>query len=303
MAATPRVSIALPVYNGANYLAGALESLSKQTFADYELILADNASSDETEEIARRYAAQDPRVRYLRSDTNRGGTWNFNRVVDEARGTYFKWAAHDDLCLPRFVEVCVRELDADPNAVLCYPQATIIDGDGHVMRDYSDDLDLRDADPVVRFRRFLDVYRRPHRGNPLFGVHRTAVLRQTPLLGKYVSADILLLGELALRGEIHELPERLFLRRDHEQASVRATPSFRARIAWFDPALVGTLQMTRWIWLRAYRSAVRRASLSPDQRRSCYALLRRWMLWNARGLAKDAAKAAIWPLVRATRRA
>ena len=82
----PRVSIGLPVYNGERYLAQSIECLLGQSFTDFELIVSDNASTDSTPAIVRRYAEKDSRVRWFRSETNRGLAWNFNRVVELARG-------------------------------------------------------------------------------------------------------------------------------------------------------------------------------------------------------------------------
>src|SRR5687767_14896710 len=86
---TPGVSVGVPVYNGEDYLAECLESLLKQSFEDFELILSDNGSTDATEQICREYAARDARIRYLREPENRGGSWNFNRLPRLARGEYF----------------------------------------------------------------------------------------------------------------------------------------------------------------------------------------------------------------------
>ena len=99
----PRVSIGLPVYNGENFLEFALDSILGQTFQDFELIISDNASTDATESICRRYAAKDSRIRYYRNPNNQGAAQNYNRVFALARGEYFKWAAHDDVCKPNYL--------------------------------------------------------------------------------------------------------------------------------------------------------------------------------------------------------
>ena len=117
-AATRRLSIGLAVYNGERYLAEALTALLSQTYADFELIIADNASTDETESIARFFATKDQRVRYVRHSRNIGVNRNYQSVLDLARGELFRWAAADDLCAPTAVERCVRVLDANPSCVL-----------------------------------------------------------------------------------------------------------------------------------------------------------------------------------------
>jgi glycosyltransferase involved in cell wall biosynthesis len=86
----PKLSIGLPVYNGERYLRQTLDSLLGQEFQDLELIISDNGSSDGTAAICEAYAKADKRVRYYRSNTNQGATWNYRRVLELAEGTYFK---------------------------------------------------------------------------------------------------------------------------------------------------------------------------------------------------------------------
>ena len=99
----PRVSIGLPVRNGARYLGEAVDSLLRQTYTDFELIISDNASTDQTEAICRAYVARDPRVRYYRSSQDVGLANNYNYLFIRARGEYFKWAAADDVHEPDYL--------------------------------------------------------------------------------------------------------------------------------------------------------------------------------------------------------
>jgi len=92
----PKVSVGMPVFNGEKFIREALDSLLAQTFTDFELIISDNASTDKTEAICRKYAIKDKRIRYVRQSKNRGGVNNFKWVLDAAVGEYFMWAACDD---------------------------------------------------------------------------------------------------------------------------------------------------------------------------------------------------------------
>src|SRR5689334_18309225 len=112
---TPKLSVGLPVYNGEAYLRTALESIVTQDYQDFELIISDNASQDGTAAICREYAQRDKRIRYYREEANRGGARNLNRVFELSRGKYFKWAAHDDVCLPGFFRRCVEVFDRAPS--------------------------------------------------------------------------------------------------------------------------------------------------------------------------------------------
>lgn len=231
----PSVTIGLPVYNGEAYLEEALRSLVTQTYPDIEIIVSDNASTDRTMEICRDFAAQDRRVRFLRNPQNIGATANYNRLVDEARGVYFKWAAHDDNCRPDFVAACITALDAEPSAVLCYPSTLVIDGQGVIVSKYRDGIDLRDPDPAERLRCYLrrNFIRAKGMCNPIFGLCRTTLLRRTRLIQNFIGSDRTLLAHLALLGDVIELPLFLFERRVHAQTSTMADSRFSSRASWF----------------------------------------------------------------------
>ena len=100
-----------------------------QTFEDFEIIVSDNASTDGTAAIVERYAERDSRVRLLRQPQNVGAARNYNYTVELAKGEYFKWAAHDDLCAPTFLERCVGVLDSRPEVATCYTRTQYVDGE------------------------------------------------------------------------------------------------------------------------------------------------------------------------------
>lgn len=109
----PRVSVGMPIYNGERFLKAAIESILAQTLTDFELIISDNGSTDQTQEICQAYATKDQRIRYYRSAQNFGASWNHNRVFELSTSEYFKWAACDDICKPEYLEQCVEILVDD----------------------------------------------------------------------------------------------------------------------------------------------------------------------------------------------
>ncbi|MFC4107003.1 glycosyltransferase family 2 protein [Micromonospora zhanjiangensis] len=231
----PRVSLGLPVRNGERYLSECLDALLAQQYADFELIVSDNASTDRTWEICRRYAAVDRRIRLYRNEIDRGGHANFARVVELARGELFKWVAYDDVCLPGYVGSCVAELDAaGPETVLAYPRTVLIDEAGRVIGPYADRLDLRDPRP---WRRVAGVARHVSLCHAHFGVFRVVALRRTGLIRPYVASDYTLLAEVARLGRIHEVDRPLFHRRVHGGSTLQAPGATAATAtAWFGPA-------------------------------------------------------------------
>jgi glycosyltransferase involved in cell wall biosynthesis len=214
---TPCVSIGLPVYNGENFLEAAIASLLAQTFTDFELIISDNASSDRTEEICRSYAAQDDRIRYYRNSENIGAAENFNRVVHLARGEYFKWAAHDDICAPTFLEFCVDVLEDDPSMVLCSTEVGCIDWSGNSVPAKQDPpRPLRSWEVSDRFRAIVI---QTFWSYEIFGLIRLETLRQTQLQKSNYGTDRAILAELSLHGRFSQVPEVLFFRRFHLKQS------------------------------------------------------------------------------------
>ena len=110
----PQVSIGMPVYNGEATVRKAIDSILAQTFNNFELIISDNASTDGTEAICRKFAEQDVRVKYFRQTENLGAGANFEFVLRRSVGDYFMWAAADDRRSPDFLEINVHSLQSNP---------------------------------------------------------------------------------------------------------------------------------------------------------------------------------------------
>jgi glycosyltransferase involved in cell wall biosynthesis len=207
---SPRVSIGMPVYNGARHVRKSIESLLAQTFTDFEIVIADNCSSDATGDICREFAARDARVRYVRHATNRGAVFNWNFVVEEARGQYFKWASANDYCAPTNLERCVHALDTETDVVIAYGRTAFVDDDDQPLGEYPHDLEVLDERPSVRFERLCRELRT---NNAQSGLIRLDILRRTGIERTFPGGDMGLMSELALYGGYRCLPEVLLYRR------------------------------------------------------------------------------------------
>ena len=291
-AVTPstRVSIGMPVYNGAAYIERALDSILAQTFTDFELIISDNASTDRTRDICERYAARDSRIRFFRNERNMGASWNFNRVYSLSRAPYFKQAAHDDLCAPTFLERCVEVLDRDPSVVMAYPRTILIDGDDREIERFAGTLDLRHKQPHERFQAFHHTFGDWSICHPIFGVMRVAPVANREILPPYIASDMVLLCELALHGKIYEVPEYLFSLRWHAGASTVANKPYAKRALWFDPKLANSIQipLTYYRWLFEYLGMIAAVKMSPYERLRCYQQMPRWIYRHRTTLLRDA---------------
>ena len=301
----PRVSIGLPVYNGQRFLAQAVSSLLAQTYADFELVICDNASTDDTEAICRRFAAADPRVRYHRNETNLGAAPNFNRAFALSTGRYFKWAAHDDVYAPTYLARCVEVLDNDPTVVLCHSGAVIIDEEGRELRPANGSrtgapagktpgnglrwedlyemprrLDL--PRPADRFRNVLLATRRCFE---IFGLVRSEALARTALHESFYGSDKVILLALSLMGRMVEIPEPLFFRRHHAGTS-GSIKSVRDREAWISTRR----RASRWSFprvkcLRGYCRSVIRTPLDWRERTGCIAAVARYLTQSGRWMS------------------
>lgn len=117
-ASRPSVSVLMTAYNRSDLIAQSIESVLGSTFHDFELIIVDNCSTDDTLAIARGYESADDRVRVFQNESNIGDFPNRNRAAWHAHGTYLKYVDSDDLIYPYGLEVMVRCMNAFPEAGL-----------------------------------------------------------------------------------------------------------------------------------------------------------------------------------------
>lgn len=303
MTKSPRLSIGMPVYNAERFLPEAIESMLGQTYEDFELIISDNASVDRTAEICREYQARDSRIKIYRSDRNLGGGWNHNRVLELAQGELFKWATHDDLHAPQFLEMCIAALDANPSAVLSHPQARVITETGETLSDYDQELDTESPDVA---RRFYDLVMEYHQCYQIYGVIRRRVLERTGPMGNFVHGDGILLAHIALFGPYAKVPGRMFFSRRHSGQSSQTLPSRlqtrRFRLTkrvnglpcteWWDPNKKRAITFPQWRQLREYTRCIRNSPLSGRERAACMRVLAQWVARDHRRYVKDVLIAA-----------
>ncbi len=242
MSAAPRVSIGLPIYNASNYLRPTIESILTQTDPSWELILADNASTDNTLAICEEYARVDSRIRILTSEQNNGSAWNHNRCVAEARGEFFRWAGYDDPIAPEFNRVCIEKMESDSSIAVVVPRMNEIDSQGQFLRRRAS-LDPVDGEtPSQRFRQVVYGYT----GEALLGLIRLDILRTTRLEGTFAFNDYVLVVELALQGKIIPIPETLLDRRIHADAINQLHATNRSRAVAHNPKLAGKILFPHW---------------------------------------------------------
>lgn len=220
----PLVSIGLPVYNGGQGVARAIESLLGQDYRHIELIISDNASTDGTDEICQAYARQDDRVKYSRNATNIGANGNFNRVLRLAQGRYFMFAAADDAWAPRFVSALLSELKRRPAAAVAMSAVQRVEEDGTPI----DILRFRtETGRLANELSSFEIFKRIQYGEGLYiylyGLYKTAFLRRAmgELLPEVPSMDVHLMAEIALTTRFGYVDEPLYIR------TINQTPAYK----------------------------------------------------------------------------
>lgn len=269
------VSIGVPVFNGARFIGRALYSLLTQTYRNIDLIISDNASTDETAQICAHYARRDSRVRYIRQEHNIGAARNWNYVAKQARGRYFKWASANDWCDSRLIARCVAVLDAKPDVVLCYGRTCIVvDGKG-LGAAYEHDFSLDEERPSDRFRRLRMVTRL---NNAASGVARTEAIGHTRLIRMYPQGDLVFMAELALRGKFFLIDGDPLLFRNVAPGSHSVTMSAPALREFLTPGEVPRAHSEITVQ-RDYAAAVLRAPIGVFEKLRALEFVVRSVYW------------------------
>jgi len=283
----PRVSIGLPVFNGEKYLEETLDSILAQEYTDFELIISDNASTDQTQQICSTYASRDGRIRYYRNEVNFGGSYNYNRVFKLSSGEYFKWAAHDDILAPDYLMKCINILDKEPCIILCHSKTSCIDEYGTIIGTYESGKSFDSQKSYERFGNLINFY--SHRSQ-IFGVIRASTLRKTKLLKNHIGSDVNLLAEILLLGKIYIIPEYLFFLRKHQQSysgrALRARTQvlgFQEISEWWRPQFnrkkTKIYALIKYTYnFREFFRSVKNAPLTRFERLLCYAQLIKWFI-------------------------
>jgi glycosyltransferase involved in cell wall biosynthesis len=137
---TPKVSVVLTTYKRAHLLPATIESILAQTFGDFELVISDDCSPDETEKVSREYERADPRVRYRRGEKNVGMPGNLNAGIQASSGEYVANLHDGDVYEPTLIERWSAALDACPRAAFVFNAYRGLDSNGNTAQVYREPL-------------------------------------------------------------------------------------------------------------------------------------------------------------------
>lgn len=282
----PLVSIGLPVFNGANYIEEAIQSILDQEYQNWELVIFDNASTDTTETIVQSFIELDSRIHYYRQAENLGAVPNFNDTFHRSYGKYFKWFAHDDRLHPQYLSRCVEVLEQDPGVSLCHSWVEVLDPKGCVLEERGPYLPAADSQQLPT--RIGAIIHNDRECYDIFGVTRREILQKTGLFEPYIASDRVLRLKIGLTGRYYEVPAFLTQIRDHPSRSTRAMPAHHQRARWFHTKNRENWLFPHWRILGEYARCLFQ---TPSTRLSifCWWQLALWLVtsWNWARLIAD----------------
>ncbi len=216
----PKISICIPTYNYAHFIADAIESVLSQTVSDYELLVIDNCSTDNTEEVVLGYLQEGRNVKYIRNEKNLGLVCNLNRCIELASGTYIKILCSDDLLEATCLEKMVQVLEANPKVSLVASARQLVDRSLNNLGQlaYSDRPELLPGIEVIRKCLFV--------GN-LIGEPTAVLFRKKDAIAGFDPeyrqlVDLEMWFRLLEQGDFAFIPEALCLIRQHEEQGTNA---------------------------------------------------------------------------------
>jgi glycosyltransferase involved in cell wall biosynthesis len=204
----PSVTVLLPVYNGGAYLKEAIDSILLQTFKDFEFLIINDGSTDDTESIILSYT--DPRIRYIKNETNLKLIATLNKGIKMARGAYIARMDADDIALPQRLEKQVEFMEMETDCVLCGTEAILIGRENEVpLKSPGDNIKIK---CLLFFNNYI--------------IHPTVMLRKATLINKGLfypkealhSEDFALWINLRKHGTFNVIPEPLLKYRDHDMS-------------------------------------------------------------------------------------
>jgi glycosyltransferase involved in cell wall biosynthesis len=199
----PVISIVMPFYNAAPYLAEAVQSMLDQTFSDFELILINDGSTDNSEQVIRGF--NDPRIKYIRNEGNKGLVYSLNKGLDEARGVFIARMDGDDISLPERLQKQVQYLKAHPEADLLATTVQLINEKGQHTGYWKEDRDNINPAHIYEFLPVNNCIAHP---SVLARAEKIKSLRYREAQGQAEDYD-LWLRWIAAGKTIHKLNEEL----------------------------------------------------------------------------------------------
>ena len=220
----PKISIGLPIYNSEKFIHKRIENLLTQTFTDFELIISDNASTDNSVKICKEFMKNDSRIKLYVQDHNIGQFKNYNFVLEQALGEYFVWIAADDLLLPKFLEKNVKILDTKKNVVTSVSKLRMFGEFTASLKENKNDSVLNKIEKKIKTRvaymdcfpisgeynnKVCSFFKKCRHSQVFYGLHRTDAIKKCIITRSFIGFDTFYALSLLRYGDIYVMGDVL----------------------------------------------------------------------------------------------
>lgn len=189
----PVVTIGIPTFNRRKELESCLGYVLNQTYPHIRVIVSDNCTpGNEVDEFMHKITQEDKRVTYYKQEKNKGYSYNFAFVLNQADSDYFMWQADDDWIAPDFIEKIMNQLIKEPNAIAGFSNFIEVDENGKKLNHYPEHLpylmDYTEENKLIRVKKYIEQYEQHGKAGIVYSIFRTPVLKEKNIL-KLISVD------------------------------------------------------------------------------------------------------------------
>lgn len=221
-----KLTIGLTVYNEESFVGDTIDKILSQKFSDFELIIGNNASTDDSHQVINRY--KDDRIIYLNRPENIGAIQNYNDIVQRAQGEYFILAGGHDLWTENYIQTLIKALEQDQAAVNAFAKTLWIDIDGNSTDKKSAVIETSGMSPAKTM-----IAMSVNNQHALYGAFRTAAMKKTRLQKEIIGSGEIFLQEVAQIGSFIVVDNERWMRRQNRNPETRMNQLVRYRNALF----------------------------------------------------------------------
>ncbi len=215
---TKKITIGLPIYNGEEFLRKRIKNIQSQTFNDFDLIISNNNSTDNTHKIYEEFFKNENNIKYFLQEKNMGAMWNFQFVLQKATTPYFVWAGADDFWDKEFLQDNINFLENEKKYVGCISQVETY-GDLN-NREFSNRLLAKVVKKIKigkygpheasgTYEKKVRIYLKANSAQTIYGVFRTNILKKSYVNNSFLAVDLAIILNILKHGNFHVTQKKL----------------------------------------------------------------------------------------------